>query len=163
MRTTNLDGCELCLLPLKILTVDTPDLTMRVALVLVICNLASSFAFAPISHTFQRNVAVKGYLDDLSNELYAPNQNPDLNDSREETNLSKEDVDRFGVGNWDSFVDFNEFDGGDGQMGVAGDGNKVSGSLLFNPRNPGSYTHKNDRVSKSSEETFSHSSPNRRQ
>lgn len=31
---------------------------------------------------------------------------------------------QFGVESWEGFVDFDEFDGGDGQMGVAGDGNK---------------------------------------
>ena len=44
--------------------------------------------------------------------------------------MAKEDVDRFGVGDWDSYVEFNEFDGGDGQMGVAGDGNKVGSIRL---------------------------------
>lgn len=65
-----------------------------------------------------------GYLDDLSKELYAP----DGSSSREEVdtqkmNLDKEKIDRYGVGSWDDYVDFgDEFDGGDGQMGVAGDG-----------------------------------------
>lgn len=36
--------------------------------------------------------------------------------------MSKGEVDRFGPGNLNDFVDFDEFDGGDGQMGVAGDG-----------------------------------------
>ena len=34
--------------------------------------------------------------------------------------MEKDQVDRFGPGNLDQFVDFEEFDGGDGQMGVAG-------------------------------------------
>lgn len=66
-----------------------------------------------------------GYLDDLSADLYGPDPTPDLEEeSREATNMKKEDIDRFSVGNWDDYVEFNEFDGGDGQMGVAGDGSK---------------------------------------
>lgn len=66
-----------------------------------------------------------GYLDDLSSDLNAPdgNPNPDA-ESREATRLDKEKLDRYGVGDWQGFVDFEEFDGGDGQMGVAGDGKK---------------------------------------
>eukprot|EP00977_Amphora_coffeiformis_P011828 scaffold2903_cov170-Amphora_coffeaeformis.AAC.5 len=65
---------------------------------------------------------VFGYLDDLSKELYAP----DGSSSREEVdtekmNMNKEQIDRYGVGSWEGFVDFDEFDGGDGQMGVAGE------------------------------------------
>ena len=64
-----------------------------------------------------------GYLDDLSKELYAP----DGSSSREEIDtdkmkMDKDQIDRYGVGSWDDYVEFEEFDGGDGQMGVAGDG-----------------------------------------
>lgn len=38
--------------------------------------------------------------------------------------MSKDQIDRYGPGSLQDFVDFDEFDGGDGQMGVAGDGNK---------------------------------------
>ena len=67
-----------------------------------------------------------GYLDDLSKELYQPVDQPEGDDSHQATDLDKKQVDRYGVGNWNDYVEFDEFDGGDGQMGVAGDGNKVS-------------------------------------
>ncbi len=34
--------------------------------------------------------------------------------------MQKDQVQNAGVGNWDQYVEFEEFDGGDGQMGVAG-------------------------------------------
>lgn len=69
---------------------------------------------------------LKGYLDDLSKELYQESNDPDIeNTTKEATNMSKDQVDRYGPGSLADFVDFgDEFDGGDGQMGVAGDGNK---------------------------------------
>jgi hypothetical protein len=69
---------------------------------------------------------MRGYLDDLTRELNTPVNNPDIEGStKEATDQPKEDVDRFGPGKWDMYKDFgDEFDGGDGQMGVAGDGNK---------------------------------------
>ncbi|KAL7563247.1 hypothetical protein ACA910_015739 [Epithemia clementina (nom. ined.)] len=67
-----------------------------------------------------------GYLDNLSRELRgekADDSESEYDDKfRDANKLEKDQVDRYGVGSWDSFVDFNEFDGGDGQMGVAGDG-----------------------------------------
>lgn len=72
-----------------------------------------------------RRSSLWGYLDDLSNELYAPDDNPDIKGtSREATRLEQDKVSNAGVGDWGSYVEFDEFDGGDGQMGVAGDGNK---------------------------------------
>ncbi len=69
--------------------------------------------------------ALMGYLDDLSAELNQPDANPIPDEeSREANAMAKEDVDRAGPGSWDSYVEFHEFDGGDGQMGVAGDGQK---------------------------------------
>jgi len=68
---------------------------------------------------------LRGYLDDFTEELAKPLEeanNPDLED-REKLKLPRDQVDRFGPGNLDTYVDFDEFDGGDGQMGVAGDGN----------------------------------------
>jgi len=71
------------------------------------------------------SMALSGYLDDLSQELYAPDNTPDPEaESHEATKMKDEDKDRFGVGSWDDYVEFDSFDGGDGQMGVAGDGNK---------------------------------------
>lgn len=66
-----------------------------------------------------------GYLDDLSKDLYSVSDNPDIEGStKEATDLDKEKVDRMGPGDWSTYVEFDEFDGGDGQMGVAGDGKK---------------------------------------
>ena len=68
-------------------------------------------------------VVMRGYLDDLSDELYAevPETKPE-EETQEATKMAKDQIDRYGPGNWDDFVEFHEFDGGDGQMGVAGDG-----------------------------------------
>ena len=64
---------------------------------------------------------IKGYLDDLTNELYKEVDMADeVADSREMNQMSKDQIDRFGPGNLADYVEFNEFDGGDGQMGVAG-------------------------------------------
>jgi len=67
-----------------------------------------------------------GYLDDLSKDLApTPNSNPvPEEESREANVMAKENIDRAGPGSWEQYVEFNEFDGGDGQMGVAGDGSK---------------------------------------
>ena len=66
-----------------------------------------------------------GYLDDLSADLRQPDSDPiPEEESREANAMAKEDIDRAGPGSWDSYVEFHEFDGGDGQMGVAGDGSK---------------------------------------
>lgn len=101
----------------------------RIALLLLLLPLsACGFLTLPLPRTSgSRAVATArfGYLDDLSKELRAP----DGSSSREEVdtasmNLGKEQIDRYGVGSWDEYVEFNEFDGGDGQMGVAGDGQK---------------------------------------
>eukprot|EP00566_Odontella_aurita_P019857 CAMPEP_0113543030 /NCGR_PEP_ID=MMETSP0015_2-20120614/9938_1 /TAXON_ID=2838 /ORGANISM="Odontella" /LENGTH=305 /DNA_ID=CAMNT_0000443157 /DNA_START=138 /DNA_END=1055 /DNA_ORIENTATION=- /assembly_acc=CAM_ASM_000160 len=82
-------------------------------------------AFVPGCPTARPRVALKGYLDDLTEELYGPEDNPDVEaDLQENTKMKKEDQDRFGPGSWENYVDFEEFDGGDGQMGVAGDGSK---------------------------------------
>jgi len=80
-------------------------------------------AFVPQLNGARASLSVKGYLDDLNDELYAPEDMPDIEgDSAENNKMSKEQLDRFGPGNFADFVEFEEFDGGDGQMGVAGDG-----------------------------------------
>jgi hypothetical protein len=89
---------------------------------------ANAAFFAPTSsrQAFSTTTALKGYLDDLSKDLYSVADNPDIEGStKEATDLPKEKVDRFSPGDWSSYVEFDEFDGGDGQMGVAGDGKKV--------------------------------------
>jgi hypothetical protein len=92
---------------------------------------AASAAFVPSpalgvapARSSRPDTLVMGYLDDLSDELNAPNPNPNPEEESHAANRMKDsDKDRYGPGNWDGFVDFDEFDGGDGQMGVAGDGN----------------------------------------
>ena len=86
---------------------------------------SATTAFTPAARPSHSATALAGYLDNLSAELHGEDPNPKPEEeTREATNLNKEDVDRFGVGSWDDFKDFEEFDGGDGQMGVAGDGSK---------------------------------------
>lgn len=59
---------------------------------------------------------IGGYLDDLSKELYGPDSNPNIEaESKESTDMSKNDIDRYGPRDFSQFVDFNEFDGGDGR------------------------------------------------
>lgn len=80
--------------------------------------------FAP-AKTPASPTSLMGYLDDLSSELNAPDSNPiPEEESREANVMAKEQIDRAGPGSWDDYVEFHEFDGGDGQMGVAGDGQK---------------------------------------
>ena len=59
---------------------------------------------------------IAGYLDDLSKELYSPDATPDLiAESKEVTDMSKDEIDRYGPSDFSQFVDFDEFDGGDGR------------------------------------------------
>lgn len=95
------------------------------AILVISCTSLASAAFAPFSTSPSQRTLLKGYLDDLSSELYKPDATPDVEaDKREANNMDESQLDRFGPGNWNQFVDFHEFDGGDGQMGVAGDGEK---------------------------------------
>jgi len=91
--------------------------------IIAISCASSSAAFAPHSSAARQPTVVKGYLDDLSSELYKEDATPDVEaDARENNAMKKDEQDRFGPGSFESFVEFDEFDGGDGQMGVAGDG-----------------------------------------
>jgi len=103
-------------------------LSTSVALSLVgAASTATAFvpSCVPNAQTTRAPAPLKGYLDDLTSELYAPDSNPDPEDeSREATKMDKSQVTSYGPGSFKDFVDFNEFDGGDGQMGVAGDGQK---------------------------------------
>ena len=93
--------------------------------IIAISCASTSAAFVPHSSLSRQPILVKGYLDDLSAELYKEDGTPDVEaDSREANAMKKGEQDRYGPGNFDAFVDFDEFDGGDGQMGVAGDGAK---------------------------------------
>ena len=96
---------------------------MKVSTIALFTAVYSARAFAP-QFRVSRSTFLQGYLDDLTQELYGedPNPNPD-EESREATQMKKEDVSNFGAGSWEGYVEFDEFDGGDGQMGVAGDGN----------------------------------------
>lgn len=93
--------------------------------ILALCA-SSTTAFTPSPTFGVRSItSLKGYLDDLNKDLYAEDATPDVvADSREANTMDKEQVDRYGPGNLSDFVEFEEFDGGDGQMGVAGDGSK---------------------------------------
>jgi hypothetical protein len=63
-----------------------------------------------------------GYLDDMNKYVGTAEEEEEEDDSREATALAPDKRDRAGVGDWSTYVEFDEFDGGDGQMGVAGDG-----------------------------------------
>lgn len=93
-------------------------------LVAYVSKVDAAFVSTTGSHSFQRSsVVVKGYLDDLTADLYKDSAIPDpVADKRENNDMSKDEIDRFGPGNLQDFVEFDEYDGGDGQMGVAGDG-----------------------------------------
>ena len=99
-------------------------------IITLIGTAATTSAFAPscVQHAriHQSSPLKMGYLDDLSAELYAEEDAPDVQaQSREANKMDKSQVKSFGPGSFADYVDFkDEFDGGDGQMGVAGDGNK---------------------------------------
>lgn len=97
---------------------------MKLSALVLVAALQSAAAFVPHARSSQPTL-LKGYLDDLSKDLYSEDPNPNPEEESREANKMKEgDKDRYGVGSWDSYVEFDEFDGGDGQMGVAGDGDK---------------------------------------
>jgi len=87
--------------------------------------LNSAFAFQPTFVGTRQSMAIKGRLDDLSKDITPTDESKKANperDSYDFNKMDKEEVDRYGPGNLEDFVDFEEYDGGDGQMGVAGDG-----------------------------------------
>lgn len=93
--------------------------------------LTTTTAFSPqlssSSSTRRSNSRLSGYLDDLSKELNAPDGSSSMEDiDTDKMKMDKNQIDRYGVGSWDDYVEFEEFDGGDGQMGVAGDGESYS-------------------------------------
>jgi hypothetical protein len=73
----------------------------------------SAWAPAPLPHERISALRRFGYLDNLSSLSEEEESAP--NDSREATQMAKEQIDRYGPGNLSQFVDFNEFDGGDGR------------------------------------------------
>ena len=96
------------------------------ALRLVVAGLltASPFTSAWTVVSLPRTTSIvslrMGYLDQLSKEeLYSSDDDGnERNDSREATQMAKEQIDRYGPGDLSQFVDFNEFDGGDGRTCV---------------------------------------------
>lgn len=101
-------------------------------LLLLAFGSSSSTAFnlhtgTPFSSKRTSKVVVKGYLDDLSKDLTSKSaaEYDAATESLEATTLERSQVDRYGPSSLRDFKDFSdEFDGGDGQMGVAGDGQK---------------------------------------
>lgn len=103
-------------------------------LVAYVSKVDAAFVSTTGSHSFQRSsIVVKGYLDDLTQDLYKDAGIPDpVADKRENNDMAKDEIDRFGPGNLQDFVEFDEYDGGDGQMGVAGDGDSGLDKSDFN-------------------------------
>lgn len=103
-------------------------LSTSVALSLVgAASTATAFvpSCLPNTQTARAPAPLKGYLDDLTSELYGEDSNPNPEEeSREANKMDKSQLSNAGPGSFKDFVDFDEFDGGDGQMGVAGDGQK---------------------------------------
>mmetsp|Transcript_25961 Transcript_25961/g.26388 ORF Transcript_25961/g.26388 Transcript_25961/m.26388 type:complete len:235 (-) Transcript_25961:700-1404(-) len=84
----------------------------------------SANAFVNRAPNSLSSTTLRGYLDDFSEDLakpIEPEYDPDTED-REKLKLPSKDIVNAGPGNLETFVEFDEFDGGDGQMGVAGDG-----------------------------------------
>jgi hypothetical protein len=108
------------------------NLLSKPVTITLIGTAATTSAFAPSRvqhariHQSSPSSLQMGYLDDLSAELYAESDTPDVEaQSREANKMDKSLIKSFGPGSFADYVDFkDEFDGGDGQMGVAGDGNK---------------------------------------
>ena len=93
---------------------------MKIIAIATLALAESVHSFVQVQPKTATLTAVSGYLDDLG--AIGPEEVVEEDDSREATKMSKDKISNFGVGSWEGFVDFNEFDGGDGQMGVAGDG-----------------------------------------
>ncbi|GMI36490.1 hypothetical protein TrRE_jg3596 [Triparma retinervis] len=90
--------------------------------------VSQTLTFTPSLITPRPSFALNGKLDDFSKDIIPTDEskkaNPERDSYRANVKDSK-DVDRFGPGTYEDYVDFgDEFDGGDGQMGVAGDGVK---------------------------------------
>jgi hypothetical protein len=84
---------------------------------------AAAFTVVPTSFiqpNLKSSTELQGYLDDLSKDLNAPDATPDVYaESKEVTDMSKDQIDRYGPGDFSQFVDFQEFDGGDGRKSLA--------------------------------------------
>lgn len=108
---------------------------MKLSNAAIIFLSSANAAFVPsITTKYHSRVVMKGYLDDISDDLKPVDDCPDvIAESHEATQMAKSQVDRFGAGSFEDFVDFDEFDGGDGQMGVAGDGNSGLDKMAATP------------------------------
>jgi len=105
----------------------TLSLSLGAAAAATICSSNSGVtafvAPSPSRLSTTTTTSLHGYLDNLTRELNAPDSNPNPDEeSRDATKMDKSQVTSYGPGSFQGFVDFNEFDGGDGQMGVSGDG-----------------------------------------
>jgi hypothetical protein len=92
--------------------------TLRFLLVTAFgCSIPLVSAWVPLILPKERSVAAAirrfGYLDNLSS--LSEEEESSVDDSREATQMAKEQIDRYGPGDLSQFVDFNEFDGGDGR------------------------------------------------
>lgn len=88
-------------------------------------NIRREIGGLPFSSPTTTATSLFGYLDKISQAPVVPDKDKKadpLRDSSDYNKMDTEDLDRFGPGTLQDFVDFEEFDGGDGQMGVAGDG-----------------------------------------
>jgi hypothetical protein len=94
---------------------------MKIAAFALAVTIQSASAFMAPQPRSAAPTRLMNYLENLG--AIPPEDEVEEDDSREATKLSKDKVANAGVGSWEGFVDFQEFDGGDGQMGVAGDGN----------------------------------------
>jgi len=100
---------------------------MKVFVITLVAAVDLSSAFLPQASRMacrSPSTFIRGYLDDLSKKQDQYNdEEEEVDDSREATQMAADQVERYAPGSWQGYVEFNEFDGGDGQMGVAGDGN----------------------------------------
>lgn len=80
-------------------------MTLKAACLLLAVATSSVNAFTVLpasSKSTSRVVALKGYLDDLSNELNAPSADPDVDaESKAATDYDKEQLDRYGPGSFE--------------------------------------------------------------
>lgn len=98
-------------------------MAFKIALCLSIIALTRSFCFVPGSRRVPTGLFAEDSKIEKGKVVPDTTAKADpVKDSYEYNKMSQEDIDRYGPGTMADFVDFEEFDGGDGQMGVAGDG-----------------------------------------
>ena len=82
-------------------------MNLSTATTLLVALVAPAQAFLPVAPARCLSSLKMGYLDDLSQYMGTPEEEPEEDDSREATKLESDKVDRGGVGDWSGFVDFN--------------------------------------------------------